>query len=264
VNLTQIATAFGGKAKVESNYKRVQRFFRSFELDYDTIARLVVEVMEIPQPWVLSVDRTTWELGKCTINILMLGVVHQGIAFPVFWTFLDKRGNSNTTERSELLTEFLAVFSDVEVAYLTADRDFLGKDWIGYLKAEPSQRFRIRIRETELLKDSVKTLKASVVFAHLQPHQVQVLRHRRKLWGHWLFIVGFRLEDGSLLIVATSDSPGTAIADYAARWGSETLFGIFKTRGFCLESTHLKDHKRLGKLIALLTLALCWAHRVGE
>lgn len=72
------------------------------------------------------------------------------------------------------------------------------------------------------------------------------------------------LRVGSLLIVATSDSPQTALSDYAARWGVETLFGIFKTRGFCLESTHLKDDKRLSKLIALLTLALCWAHRIGE
>ncbi len=264
VNLAQIATAFPGRAKAESNYKRLQRFFRAFELDYDTMARLVVKVMDIPEPWVLSVDRTTWEIGNCTINILMLGVVHQGVAFPLFWTFRDKRGNSNTEERSSLLTEFLVVFERVEVAYLTADREFIGKDWIGFLNAQPRQRFRIRIRESERLKNSAKTLPAAVVFAHLQPQQVEVLKQRRRLWGHWLFIAGLRLEDGSLLIVATSDSPQTAISDYAARWGIETLFGIFKTRGFCLESTHLKDDERLSKLIALLTLALCWAHRIGE
>lgn len=43
----------------------------------------------------------------------------------------------------------------------------------------------------------------------------------------------------------------------------ETLFGIFKTRGFCLESTHLTDAERLSKLFALLALALCWAMRTG-
>lgn len=170
----------------------MQRLFRNFELDYETMARLVVKVMEIPEPWVLSVDRTTWEIGNCTINILMLGVVHQGVAFPLFWTLLDKRGNSNTEERSSLLSEFLVVFETVEVAYLTADREFIGKDWIGYLNAQPVQRFRIRIRESELLKDNAKTLKASVVFAHLQLQQAEVLKGRRRLWGHWLFIAGLR------------------------------------------------------------------------
>jgi hypothetical protein len=41
------------------------------------------------------------------------------------------------------------------------------------------------------------------------------------------------------------------------------LFGCFKSRGFCLEATHLQDTERLSKLIALLTLALCWAFSSG-
>jgi hypothetical protein len=54
------------------------------------------------------------------------------------------------------------------------------------------------------------------------------------------------------------------IDDYAQRWGIETLFGIFKSRGFNLEDTHLVDSERLSRLFALLTIALCWAYRTGE
>ena len=36
--------------------------------------------MNIPQPWVLSTDRTEWSFGKTRFNILMLGVVHNGVA----------------------------------------------------------------------------------------------------------------------------------------------------------------------------------------
>lgn len=72
-----------------------------------------------------------------------------------------------------------------------------------------------------------------------------------------------RLEDGDLLIVATAHDPSKAIADYAKRWAIETLFGCFKSRGFCLESTHLQHPERLAKLIALLTLALCWCFSAG-
>ena len=39
-------------------------------------------------------------------------------------------------------------------------------------------------------------------------------------------------------------------------WGFETLFGIFKTRGFCLESTHFTDAQRLSKLLALMARGL--------
>ncbi len=61
-----------------------------------------------------------------------------------------------------------------------------------------------------------------------------------------------------------ADSPKTAIADYGHRWGIETLFGMFKTRGFCLESTHFIHEERLSKLIALMALAMCWGMKVGQ
>jgi hypothetical protein len=94
VNLAEIATGFSGKAKVASHYKRLQRFFREFEVDYESIALTVVRVMRIPEPWVISIDRTDWQFGKTVINVLTLGVVHHGVAFPLLWTMLDKKGNS--------------------------------------------------------------------------------------------------------------------------------------------------------------------------
>lgn len=38
VNLAEIATALNPQAKVSSNYRRLQRFFADFELDYDDMA----------------------------------------------------------------------------------------------------------------------------------------------------------------------------------------------------------------------------------
>ena len=64
VNLVEIATGFRGEAKVESHYKRLQRFFREFEVDYESIALMVVKVIKIREPWVISIDRTDWRFGK--------------------------------------------------------------------------------------------------------------------------------------------------------------------------------------------------------
>ena len=86
----------------------------------------------------------------------------------------------------------------------------------------------------------------------------------RWVWGRKVYISALRLDDGELLIIISPDSGSQAIVDYAHRWGIETLFGMFKTRGFCLESTHFTDSERLSKLIALMSLALCWAMKVGE
>lgn len=58
------------------------------------------------------------------------------------------------------------------------------------------------------------------------------------------------MKDNSLLIVIAPDSAQNLIKDYSLRWGSETLFGIFKSRGFNLEDTHLTDSERLSRLFA--------------
>jgi len=126
INLAQLAAGFRSQAKTDSSYKRLQRFFRKFDLDYSWIAQLIVALMNIPQPWVLSIDRTEWSFGQTRFNIFMLGVVHQGIAYPIVWTMLPKRGNSNSDERMDLVEQFRAIFPDAEIAYLCGDREFIG------------------------------------------------------------------------------------------------------------------------------------------
>jgi hypothetical protein len=46
INLVELATGFRTKTKTDSNYKRLQRFFRDFELDYQQIAQIIVTLME--------------------------------------------------------------------------------------------------------------------------------------------------------------------------------------------------------------------------
>jgi hypothetical protein len=264
INLTELATGFRSKAQTDSSYKRLQRFFRSFDLDYAVIARAIVGIMDIPQPWVLSTDRTEWSFGQTHFNILMLGIVHDGVAYPLVWKMLEKKGNSSSDERMDLLDRFDQIFPHAQIAYLTGDREFVGQQWLTYLLIEPTISFRLRIRHSDKISDGKKRLRASVIFAHLKPGQTQVLSGRQWVWGRSVYVSALRLKDGELLIVVSPDSTATAISDYGKRWGIETLFGMFKTRGFCLESTHFTDSERLSKLLALMSLALCWAIKMGE
>jgi hypothetical protein len=96
--------------------------------------------MNIPQPWILSTDRTEWSFGQTRFNILMLGVVHDGVAYPLIWKMLDKKGNSNSDERMDLLDRLEQIFPNVQIAYISSDREFvlkdtathIGKKWLTY------------------------------------------------------------------------------------------------------------------------------------
>ena len=264
VNLTSISLAFRNQAQAESSYKRLQRFFRDFDLDFTLIAKTIVSLMNIPQPWILSIDRTEWSFGETRFNIFMLGIIHQGVAYPVAWTMLDKKGNSSSEERMDLLDQFYERFPDAQISYVCGDREFIGQEWLSYLMIEPEISYRLRIKADHKIGDGQKSLAASVIFAHLKVGQKEVLSGKRWVWGRQVYVSAMRLEDGELLILISNDSPQTAICDYAQRWGIETLFGMFKTRGFNLESTHFTKKERLSKLVALLSLAMCWAILIGE
>jgi len=108
VCLTDVATALSGRAKTESKYKTLQRFFQSYAMDIDTVSQMVANILPISkEKWTISIDRTNWKLGKANINILCLGICYMGVCFPVVWISLDKRGNSNTGERITLIEKFI-------------------------------------------------------------------------------------------------------------------------------------------------------------
>jgi hypothetical protein len=158
---------------------------------------------------------------------------------------LKKKGNSNSDERMRFLEEMLKIFPAAEIRCLCADREFVGQAWLRYLLLEPSLPFRIRIRATDKIKRGGKTLAAKVVFAHLARGESQQLKGDCRVWGNQVSVEALRLDDGDLLVVIAPPHTVGLVRDYALRWGIETLFGILKTRGFCLESTHFTDPERL-------------------
>jgi hypothetical protein len=85
VNLSELGLGFGGRAMPQSSYQRSQRFFRGFDLDYTQLASAVVSWMQIPPGWMLSLDCIPWKFGTHGYNILTLGIVPEGVAFPLLW-----------------------------------------------------------------------------------------------------------------------------------------------------------------------------------
>ena len=263
VNLTEIATALNPRVKISSNYRRLQRFFAEFDLDYEVIAKLIVSLL--PQPiggYTLSLDRTNWQFGQFSINLLVLAIIHNGVAFPVYWSFLAKKGNSNTAERIALMEKFITTFGTAGIACLVADREFVGQKWFKYLR-QHKILFRIRVRQNFQVAAKQGSIPVMAIFQHLAVGESLVLSRKRFILGQPLYLIGLRLEDEYLILV-TDQKPQTALEDYGKLWNIETLFGILKSRGFRLEETHLTEAESINKLLALLALATVWAFKVGE
>jgi hypothetical protein len=212
----------------------------------------------------LTFDRTNWQWGKKDINILMLAVVYKGIAIPVYWLLLNKRGNSSTRERIALVKRFVREFGKGRIIKFLADREFVGENWFKWLQGEGID-FAIRIKKnTRVTNGRGCFVQARQLFHTLKPGETLVLAGARKMTGTAVYLSALRLEDGELLIVATAKPCLDAIKTYALRWQIETLSGCLKGRGFNFEDTHVTDRRRIKRLLVVAVIAFCWAHRVGE
>lgn len=264
VNLSKIAPSFCSKAKVASNYKRLQRFIKSLNYSFSAIWKLVDYLFELPEHVHFALDRTNWKFGCFNINYLVLAVVYKGTAIPICWSLLNKRGNSNYQERLCLINRLLGFVPKSRFACLLADREFVGNAWLQGLK-DLRLSFVIRCKANMLVSNTKgKPLPVGLMLRGVKPGKWIVLPRKRMVMGQMLFVVATRLPDGELLILLCDDEPEKAADRYALRWEIEHLFSCLKRRGFNFENTHLKHEDRLSNLMFVLTIAFIWAYRQGE
>ena len=147
VNLTELAICICEDCKLESAYRKLQRFFANCSICGVALAKLLVKLLGIEgENWLLVLDRTNWAFGKLKINILVLAICHHGIAVPILYTMLNNQGgNSNSKDREDMLTKFIRIFGSKRMKGLIADREFIGDSWLKFL-ADQSINFYIRIR----------------------------------------------------------------------------------------------------------------------
>lgn len=257
VCLYKLATAFDNEADPLSSMRRIQRFLALYTLDYSLIARIVFCLLPQAGPYILYMDRTNWKFGSFDINALVLGITYKGVAFPLLFKLLPKRGNSNTRERIEIVSRFIRLFGKNSINCLVADREFVGEDWLEYLNRE-GIRYHLRIRENFWVKDprTGKEFKAWWIFNHLKYGQQQHLARIYYVNNQLCYLSAARLknQDGKmeLQIIVSFNKLQEAIASYKESWQIETAFRGMKSSGFNIEDTHLADIERIERLFAVI------------
>lgn len=266
VNFAQLALVINAGAKVGSNFKWIQRFMKQYVFDQERFVRFAWSQYGDEGSWiVLSMDRTNWQFGKMNINILTLGISWRGTAIPLVWKLLNKKGQSNVSERIALLDELLCLLTQEQrskIHYVIMDREFGSGEWITALKKR-SLGFIIRIRVDARVRKAASLKDRAAKELFVCPY-FKVLRKPRVVFGHRLFIGGQQLSEKEFLILVSANRLEHRGRLYAERWGIEVFFGCCKSRGFNFEDTHLTKLERINTLTYLLALAFIWAFKMGE
>jgi hypothetical protein len=232
------------------------------------VAKLIFSLLPEKEALVLSMDRTNWKFGNKNINILMLGVSYKNVAFPIMFKMLDKRGNSNTGERIELVQDFIDCFGKDCIDCLLADREFVGEKWLHFLNVN-SIRYFIRIRNNFKIycPKKQKEITARHLFHNLKIGELRHYPKIVKMHGEYCYLSGTKsIKDGKVdfCIIVSFNKPDEALEYYSKRWQIETLFRALKTSGFNLEDTHVTHPVRLEKLILLVMIAFVWCYKIGD
>lgn len=266
VAYTKLAAAFDGGATAASSLRRIQRLIAECVIDADLVAKLILKLLPVKGPYDLAMDRTNWKFSDTNINILTLGVIYEGMAFPVVFKMMDKRGNSNTGERIGLVNRFLRIAGPDSIGHLMADREFVGSEWFRHLNAA-GIHYHIRIRENfKVVRHGTET-RAHWLFNDLRMGDSKHLDGVYYVNGQACYLSGSKVKDKEgkpeMQLLVSYCNAGEALDMYRKRWQIETMFKGLKSSGFNIEGSHVRDLSRMSNLFAIIMIAYVWCYLVG-
>jgi hypothetical protein len=117
-------------------------------------------------------------------------VVYWRVDIPVYWLPLNKRGNTNSWERTALLKRFIPQFGPDRIRGLLADREFIGDEWLGWLR-EQEIPFIIRIRNNSYITNAKsERIRVDRLFYALKPGEVLTIQGPMVLGQQPVFLSG--------------------------------------------------------------------------
>jgi hypothetical protein len=261
VQFCELAQVLNEDVKTTSNQNRIEDFFREVTLNFAQVARLMISLLPRRLKLRLTIDRTEWDFGLCQVNILMVLVGHGDLHIPLYWELLDnKSGNSNWLNRVDLLEKCFAIVDRKRIGLVIGDREFVGHEWIKYLK-DNKLNFLMRFPKHHTLTAMDGQIRL-ITDLELAVGESRCLSSQQ-VDGCWGNVWVKRLDETEYIYLFGTVEARFLGQLYRKRWCIEAFFQNLKGRGFDLESTHLRCLKKLSKLVALVSVAYTFCATIG-
>jgi len=271
--LAKIATSLN-YLDPKSAYQRTRRFLKDVVFCQIALAKMIVNIsgMDKHLKWIVVLDRTNWKFGKVNINFLYMSVSYGEFCIPLFFKLLtDKsKGNSSFSDRRELSDLFIQAFGRSKILYMLGDREFIGNQWLSYLKGNKIA-FAQRIREKNqlLINKRGQTQIAHKLFEHLPIGQTLCVGRytigQDKKIKLRLMVTGMKIKDGDdvCYVIVVSHGVDNPLDVYRNRWQIEMCFRALTSSGFNAESTHVTIAERLTCLFSVLIIVYAVTINIG-
>jgi hypothetical protein len=263
-NLMELANALPRDIGMkDKRYQYVERLLANPHIDNDAVMKpyameIFARLSKQGQTIILMMDQS--KINDLN-QVLMLSVRIGNRALPVAWRVRATNGNIGFETQKQLLDAVKNWFSDEMKVMLTADR-FYGTAKLIKWCQEAGWSYRIRLKGNLILRhegweistsEAVSLTKEGVENVELSSTGVITNIGTLHEKGHkepWIIAMDARLGKHKVL-------------DYGLRWGIESMFSDFKSRGFGLAQSQIRKPERLERLILIMTIAMYWAVSSG-
>jgi hypothetical protein len=273
VKLEILAEALPLPILFESRRKKLKRFLKLEIMNIEKIWFLCLKEMlkqeerfKIKGLVYIAIDRTGWG----AINILMVSLVYDKRAIPIYWEILEKKGSSNLEEQKGVLSKVFAVLSGYKLVAL-GDREFCSVSLAKWLQEQGvyyclRQKQSTNVKTKEGVYQEMRELGLSPG-TKLFLNDVNITKDKGfgefNLACKWKKTYrGFKTKEPWYILTNFGDLE-TAITAYQKRFDIEEMFRDFKSGGYSLEGSQLPP-QQLSKLIIIIAIAYTSATIQGK
>ena len=222
------------------------------------IPEIVEMLTEQGQTIILMLDQSKISDG---FECLMVSLRLAERAIPVDWIVVETEGSIGFDVQKKLMDRVKSMMPEGISTLLAGDRFYGTSALVEWCQKEGWQ-YRIRLKSNLILNHDGGEITtgdaASLKITSLE----NACFNGTKIHTN----IGILHEAGHKepwIIAMDCSSSKYRTLDYGMRWGIECLFSDFKSRGFSITKTHLKNSDRIERLILVLSIALYWAVSTG-
>lgn len=215
---------------------------------------------------VVPLDTTQWT----TNNLLMISVIWNKRALPVYWQFLEKTGSSNLHEQIAVIRPVLKLLKRYEIVVI-GDREFRRVELAYWLKTK-KVKFALRQKQDTYVRPkggNFKLLSELGLVPGMKLFYSGVTYTKNKGFGNFYLAAYWKrkyrgqVAKEGWYILTNLSCVEEVIEVYQSRSGIEALFKDCKSGGYNLEGSKAST-KRLTRLILLIAIAYTCAALQGQ
>jgi hypothetical protein len=271
VSLEKLANALPLPILFESRRKKVQRFLSLPVLQiqkiwFPLIKDWLAQIFTTHETVYLAIDRTNWGRN----NLIMISVIYDQRAIPIYFELLPKLGTSDFAEQSRVFSQVMPLFENYKIIVL-GDREFCSVKLANWLR-EKRIHFCLRLKKNEFIQaqneiwQSLDSLGLKPGISLFMPN-IKVTKTSQiqgfNVAAKWKRTLKKQSPKEGWFILTNLTDLSSAIKAYKKRFDIEEMFRDFKSGGYQLEDTNVSGN-RLISLILIISFAYSLATFQGE